>query len=144
MALDEGVPGSFDEGIVSELFHENSKQYRSDYRVVERIIAMTANPIMSRMAVARKRYPSARKVVLPRELPKAQMGFDEAVVSRRSSRDFDGQPISLLEVAKLLYFANGITGAVKTHDGRKQSFRAAPSGGALYPIEIYCIVLNVE
>jgi SagB-type dehydrogenase family enzyme len=144
MVLDNGETKSFDEGIVSELFHENSKQYRSDYRVVERIIAMTANPIMSRMAVARKCYPSARKIVLPRDLPKANMSFDEAVLSRRSSRDFGGQPISLLEAAKLLSFANGITGAVKTHDGLQQLFRAAPSGGALYPIEIYFIALNVE
>src|SRR5712692_314718 len=144
MTLDGEAAKSFDEGMVSELFHENSKQFRSDYRVAERIIAMTANPLMLRMAAAYKRYPSARKIVLPPDLPRAKTGFDEAVLSRRSSRDFSGKPISFLEAAKLLYFANGVTGAVNTHDGRKQLFRAAPSGGALYPIEIYLIALNIE
>jgi len=133
----------YNESVVSELFHENSKQHRSDERVVERILAMTTNPILMRMAGARKTYPSARKIPLPADLPPAQLDFDQAVLTRRSRRDFSGEPVSFPEAAKLLFYANGVTGSVEGHEGRPQYFRAAPSGGALYPVELYLIALRV-
>lgn len=134
----------FDESDVSELFHENSKQHRSDQRMVERIIAMTTNPVMQRMAAAHKRYPSARTVELPRDLPPPARSFTEALLARRSRRDFSHAPLGLAAVAPLLIFGNGVTGAAQTHDGRTQYFRAAPSGGALYPVEVYLVALAVS
>lgn len=144
MAFDDGVIRSFEETAVSELFHENSKQQRSDQRIAERIIAMAANPAMHNVVTARKKYPLAKKIPLPTDYPDAKTGFDEAVLSRRSLRNFQGTPIQLREAAKLLHFAYGVTGSAMAMDGKTQFFRAAPSGGALYPLEIYLWANHIE
>jgi SagB-type dehydrogenase family enzyme len=47
--------------------------------------------------------------------------------------------MTLEELSQLLYYTGGITGE---HWGHK--LRAAPSAGALYPIEIYVVVHRVE
>jgi SagB-type dehydrogenase family enzyme len=64
---------------------------------------------------------------------------------RRSIRRFDGQPLSLRELTQLLYFSAGVTGWLDPSEpGLVQPVRAAPSGGALYPIEVYAAVIAVE
>lgn len=128
----------------SELFHENSKQYRADARVGERIMAMTANTLLQRMAASHKSYRSALRVPLPDLLPRATMDFENAVLGRRSARDFSLKSLTLRETAKLAHFANGISGVATAHDGRRQLFRTTPSGGALYPTELYVVALQVE
>jgi SagB-type dehydrogenase family enzyme len=137
-------PPHTDSSEPSELFHENSKQYRADARVGERIMAMSANPLLQRIAASHKSYRSALRVRLPELLPSAKLGFDDTILARRSARDFSIKSLTLLETAKLAYFANGISGSATTHDGRTQLFRTTPSGGALYPTELYVVALNVE
>jgi SagB-type dehydrogenase family enzyme len=56
--------------------------------------------------------------------------------SRRSVRSYDRSPLSLEEVATLLWAAQGITGP----DGE----RTAPSAGGLYPLEVYLVAGRVE
>jgi SagB-type dehydrogenase family enzyme len=144
MSFPRKDPLEADQGALAEIFHENSKQARSDHRIAQRIIMMASNPVALMMADSPKRYRSAERITLPKELPEALLGFDQALATRRSERDFDGSPFSLGQVAKLLFFASGRTGSAPTHDGRLQYFRAAPSAGALYPVEVYLIALNAE
>jgi SagB-type dehydrogenase family enzyme len=61
---------------------------------------------------------------------------EEALAERRSVRTYAGAPLSLEAVAQLLWAAQGITGS----GGR----RTAPSAGALYPLELYLAVGDVE
>jgi SagB-type dehydrogenase family enzyme len=77
------------------------------------------------------------KIELPKEIGFEGLDIAEVIEKRRSQRDFAGKPISLLELSRLLYYGYGIT------DSREQ-LRAAPSAGALYPIEIYPVVNSVE
>jgi SagB-type dehydrogenase family enzyme len=65
--------------------------------------------------------------------------FWQTVKERRSLRDYGDQPISQEELAGLLWASQGIT-AVQQHF----AFRAAPSAGALYPVETYVAVHRVE
>jgi SagB-type dehydrogenase family enzyme len=76
------------------------------------------------------------KVELPEEVGFGGLSVAEAILKRRSERDFTGKPISLPELSRLLYYAYGIT-------EKGEQLRAVPSAGALYPIEIYPVVNSV-
>ncbi|MEW6094927.1 MAG: SagB/ThcOx family dehydrogenase [bacterium] len=83
-----------------------------------------------------KKYPKAKKIKLPQDFKYRGISVEEAIVKRRSKRNFLPKPISLEELSCLLHYASGITGY-----GR---LRAAPSAGALYPIEIYPVIHQVK
>jgi SagB-type dehydrogenase family enzyme len=78
-----------------------------------------------------------RKIQLPGELAYKGLTVEQAIVNRRSHRDFSGQAMSLAELSHLLLYSSGIT-------DKQYGFRAAPSAGATYPIEVYALVNNVE
>lgn len=59
--------------------------------------------------------------------------------SRRSKRNFIDAPLSLQELNLLLWGSAGIT-----QDLGDYQLRTAPSAGALYPIETFLIINNVE
>jgi SagB-type dehydrogenase family enzyme len=127
----------------SELFHENSKQTRYNLEYGRRIQYVNQNPaIHSVSARAFKHYRGLTTVTLTRDFPDATMSFDETILKRRSFRDYSGDPLTLAQVAKLLYFGNGITG--KQEGQVTQFLRASPSAGALYPIEFYFVALHVD
>lgn len=83
-----------------------------------------------------KTHPDVPRIDLPDPEGFHGLTVDEALSTRRSVRDYDGLPIGLDDLSRLLYAAQGIT------DERRE-FRAAPSAGALYPIELYPVVHTV-
>ena len=84
-----------------------------------------------------KEYKETTKLRLP---PPDFEGkcLEKVIRERRSRRHFGRQPMNLKELAQVLLSANGITSNNET------SHRAAPSAGALYPIEIYVAAHNIE
>jgi len=86
-----------------------------------------------------KEYPQAPKIDLPPCEPLGAMSLDEALRHRKSVRDFQDKPLSKDQLSYLLWASTGIQ---RHEDG--YAFRTAPSAGALYPIETYVIVNNVE
>lgn len=85
-----------------------------------------------------KNYPDSKSVKLPKPAYQG-MSLEKAIEKRRSVRNYSGRPLTLPQVSRLLFSAQGITG--KTYD---QPLRTAPSAGALYPFEIYIVANNVE
>lgn len=83
-----------------------------------------------------KLYRQAARVVLPDPRGIRGLSLEEAIQTRRSRRDYLSGPLSLLELSRLLHAASGITSP-------GVGFRAAPSAGALYPIETYVVVHDV-
>jgi SagB-type dehydrogenase family enzyme len=91
-----------------------------------------------------KTYADAERIVLPE--PHGYRGLsgstelagvlDEVVEARRSVRDYAAEALSPEELSRLLHVAQGIT-------EHRWGFRAAPSAGALYPIELYAVVHDV-
>jgi SagB-type dehydrogenase family enzyme len=63
----------------------------------------------------------------------------QCLARRRSQRHYRDRPLSQAELAALLWATQGITGTMSGYH-----FRAAPSAGALYPVETYVAVHRVE
>ncbi|MGQ9622803.1 MAG: SagB/ThcOx family dehydrogenase [Candidatus Caldatribacteriaceae bacterium] len=77
------------------------------------------------------------RIPLPAPRFDSDTSVEEALVQRRSRRSFALLPLSLEEVAQILWAACGVT-------DQSRGFRTAPSAGALYPLEVYLVVGNVE
>jgi SagB-type dehydrogenase family enzyme len=77
--------------------------------------------------------------------PGEQPGPDvlTCVAQRRSVRSFGATPVTLLELSRLLWSCAGLTASFITPQGQ-DFYRAAPTAGALYPIETYLVVNKVE
>lgn len=69
----------------------------------------------------------------------ARTPFIEVLKRRKSIRSFSNSPLRLPELAFLLWASTGIRQSIGGFD-----FRMAPSAGALYPIETYIVVNNVD
>ncbi|MBN2369333.1 MAG: SagB/ThcOx family dehydrogenase [Vicinamibacteria bacterium] len=76
------------------------------------------------------------EVSLPTVDSKGAVTLEAAISHRRSVREYAGASLSLDAVAQLLWAAQGMIG----HGKR----RAAPSAGALYPLEIYLFAGRVD
>jgi SagB-type dehydrogenase family enzyme len=71
-------------------------------------------------------------LVLPAPQREGKMPLEEAIARRRSVREFKQQPLADRELSQLLWVTQGIT--------HREGYRAAPSAGALYPLELYVVV----
>lgn len=65
------------------------------------------------------------------------LSLEEAIRRRRSVREYSDEPLSLEELARLLFYGLGVTGSLEYK-------RAAPTAGGLTPIEAYAVANNVE
>ena len=86
-----------------------------------------------------KNYPTNRLVKLSCDFPKHILSLTEVLKKRRSVRSFTSRPISRNDLSFLLWASTGIQ---RKENGYE--FRTVPSAGALYPIETYIVVNNVE
>jgi SagB-type dehydrogenase family enzyme len=68
------------------------------------------------------------RIELPSPRATGEVSLSEAIVARRSVREFRDGAIRLEEVSQLLRAAQGVTS--------KEGLRAPPSAGALYPLEV--------
>jgi SagB-type dehydrogenase family enzyme len=125
----------------AECFHEASKLHPHvvDFRVQGGYLLERRPELRASACRAVKRRPHLPSAVLPPPaLPESS--FRAAVERRESGRDFGAGPLTLTELATLLYAAYGVTRAAASE---RPPMRTVPSGGALYPLEIYPAVVNV-
>lgn len=121
---------------IAEIFHENTKITHFDDNLISQNIPY------GWVEINYKSYPRFPKVNLSRVYSKNSSGIKKLLMKRRSIRDFKVQKISFNALSKILYFSAGIT-TQKTNDWNT-AFRAYPSGGARYPLELYLVVFNVK
>jgi len=86
-----------------------------------------------------KTYPGATRVALPQPETSGGPATGQAIASRRSTRSYSTRPMTLSALSQVLFLATGISA-----DRWGNARRTAPSSGALYPIETYAVVHNVE
>lgn len=79
--------------------------------------------------------PAAQGINLPAPPAAGVMSLEEALARRRSLREFAPGALTLAEVSRLVWAAQGITAPER---------RTAPSAGATYPLEIYLVVGDAE
>jgi len=75
-------------------------------------------------------------ISLPKPDVKGKMPLEKTIRQRRSLREYAPGPLTLDQVSQLLWAAEGVT--------HPEGLRAAPSAGALYPLEVYLVAGEVE
>ncbi len=70
-------------------------------------------------------------IELPEPDRKGSMSLEQAVISRRSCRDFSSKALSLEQISQLTWAAQG-----QEQGGR---FHNVPSAGATYPLELFAV-----
>jgi SagB-type dehydrogenase family enzyme len=82
-------------------------------------------------------YSESDVIELPPPVYTGKISVEEALHKRRSLRNFTDKPITMADVSQILWAAQGIT-------EETYGLRTAPSAGALYPLELYIAVSNVN
>jgi SagB-type dehydrogenase family enzyme len=76
-------------------------------------------------------------IKLPAPKLESAVSLESAIAARRSVRDFTQDSLSLEQLSQLLWAGQGIT-------NKEEELRAAPSAGALYPMELRVVAQRVE
>jgi SagB-type dehydrogenase family enzyme len=124
----------------TELYHEASRFYPDvvDTRALGGALLVRSPELQASASRAVRRRTGLPAVPLPEAAP-ARGSLDALVAARRSSRAFADAPLRLEQLSTLLRTSYGVTGRLGP-----QPFRAVPSGGALYPLELYLAAQRVE
>ncbi|MDH5229870.1 MAG: SagB family peptide dehydrogenase [Gammaproteobacteria bacterium] len=138
--------------LVSEDYLLNFRTGASNLSMSMGVSLFNNNPYIAATLANREAQDDPNDLI---ELPKPsnlKTSLSATIKARRSKRSYSGQRMSLKELATLLHHAQGITGEqdVAHFDatvtlGKKNTVqtRAAPSGGGLYPIDLYFLAMNV-
>ncbi len=100
--------------------------------MVDAVGALTS---LGRQPPLYKAYDDSARLGLPRPVSAGGLPTEIAITRRRSVRSYGTTPMTVDELAKVLLLTGGLT-----TDGR----RTHPSSGALYPIETYVVVHDVD
>jgi SagB-type dehydrogenase family enzyme len=85
-------------------------------------------------------YPS---IALPTELTPLHLSLEEAITMRHSTRNMIPAPFPLKDLATLFHYAYGVT-RLNIGTNYPRPFRTVPSGGALYPLELFFYSSHIE
>jgi len=86
-----------------------------------------------------KTYPASSKIKLDKPDVKGGMPLWEAIQTRLSIRSYRNISLEKKYLSQLLWATQGIS-----REAMDFEFRTAPSAGALYPVETYLVLNNVE
>lgn len=120
-----------DEYQVWEMFHENSKG--SKYHNVP-----SEQEVLQKMEQLHESLPFVGypRIELPEPMKQFNVSLDQAISLRRSIRKFSTSNMDLEQLSTILYFAYGVS-LGNTNTESFCSYRMSPSGGGLYPLEIF-------
>jgi SagB-type dehydrogenase family enzyme len=123
---------------LDELYHCNSKHSPTRLRLVGAREARRRDHLLHALYEEGKgkfrTYASTSRVDLPRQGLELRMSVEDAIRTRRSHRTFARGPVSLAALGTILQRSYGTYGC---RDGT--TVRAVPSGGGLYPLDVYVL-----
>ncbi len=103
--------------------------------LVSGLVCSCSAPGTASSGIPSGKATSSPPIRLPAPRLKSDVSLEEALMERRSVRGYAAKPLSLEEVAQLLWSAQGVTAG--------WGGRTAPSAGALYPLRVYLASGNV-
>ena len=89
-----------------------------------------------------KKYKS-KKIPLSREFKESKVSVENTILSRESRRLYKGL-VSIEDVSKLLFFANGFKNFFNSDEFGVSYQSTAPSAGSRHSIELYVILRNIK
>jgi SagB-type dehydrogenase family enzyme len=135
-----------DENQIWELFHENSKLSKSEYDLeIGRYGALTNEDLRKQIdgihqSLLFEGYPI---VQLPKPLALLDCPLGEAISTRNSALAMEPCTLTGEMIATILHYSYGITRESQDMTFPRP-FRSVPSGGALYPLEIFFYSTHVK
>ncbi|MFJ8511673.1 SagB/ThcOx family dehydrogenase [Lysinibacillus xylanilyticus] len=132
----------WEETKISRIYHENSKLHifhqQGDFMKPLDKINSEVKKLTSK---GRKIYKNKEKISLPAPTKESKHTMEDVISFRRSIRNYDDKPIEVQTLSNILYYSYGVTGHLRDTDLK---LRAVPSGGGLYPVDIYLSINNVN
>jgi SagB-type dehydrogenase family enzyme len=119
----------------ARVFHEITKHSYTSVRALPHLLDWENRPFLYKI------YPTAGAVSLPRDL--ALSGVSTLAALSQEEPVPQSDRLELPALTRLLFCAGGLTRR-KRVGSEDYHFRAAPSAGALYPIEIYVAASAVD
>lgn len=140
--------GEWDQPRVAEEFLIGSRLSRNDPELAASVASYLSDSSLVMVSMIGEELSAAgREIKLPAGI-RLSMGVTEAIHRRRSIRTYSGDELQLDYLATLLQSSAGLSGSAEpclTGGGKASlSLRSAPSGGGLYPIDIYVAALHVQ
>ena len=89
-------------------------------------------------------HPEDVVIDLPAPVLKGEISVEEAMQNRRSIRNYQEVPLTLQEIAQILWAGYGLSRKIENSPAfLRGGLRTAPSAGALYPLDLYVAAWNV-
>ncbi|MEX2568118.1 MAG: SagB family peptide dehydrogenase [Cyclobacteriaceae bacterium] len=115
-----------------EIFHENSKTGHYDG-------SLTNDQVVDEMSNLYDVFPYHQfpSIPLPASFAHIERSFMETVTNRVTPKEIVPKTLTLEQLHTILYCGYGVTRDNKDNEYIRRPFRTVPSGGALYPLELY-------
>jgi hypothetical protein len=104
--------------------------------LIRLILILTPFPAGIEKVFAQDKSTGAATIKLPAPKYSSDTSVEKALLERRSVRSCKAEPLTIIEIAQILWAAQGITEP-------KKGMRTAPSARGMYLMEVYLITGNV-
>ncbi len=115
-----------------EIYHESAKTGKYDGALTNEQVVTEMNNMYDSFP-----YKQFDSIILPEEMEPIDSGFMDVLKSRVTPSEIKPEIISLKQLKTLLFSAYGVTRSNDDNEYIKRPFRTVPSGGGLYPLELY-------